>query len=169
MATAQDIQNSERLLDLSNQLIDSINERKKALKGITAEEQLYFSTVKQQQKLSQDIAANAEKYLGYQIKSKDLTKQIKATEDNINKSKNAYAAIEQKILASKNKAILEARKLNQQDRTLREQLLRLEEDSNDLQTQKQEALRTGNVNLARQLQKYINENNINANNIDKII
>ena len=77
MATAQDIQNSEKLLDLSNQLTDSINERKKLLKGINAEEQLFFATVKQQQKLSQDITANAEKYLGYQIKSKDLTKQIK--------------------------------------------------------------------------------------------
>jgi hypothetical protein len=168
-AKPEDIQNSERLLDLSNQLLDSINERKKLLKGISEDEKVYFATVKQQQKLSQDIAANAEKYLGYQIKSKDLTKQIKATEDNINKSKNAYAAIEQKILASKNKAILEARKLNQQDRTLREQLLRLEEDSNDLQNQKQEALRNGNLNLARQLQQDINANNRNANILDKRI
>ena len=67
-----DIQNSERLLDLSNQLNDSINERKKLLKESNAEEQQYLAVVKQQQKLSQDIAANAEKYLGYQIKSKDL-------------------------------------------------------------------------------------------------
>jgi hypothetical protein len=92
--TQQDIQNSERLLDLSNQLIDSINERKKVLKGINAEEQLYFATVKQQQKLSQDIAANAEKYLGYQIKSKDLAKQKKAVEDNALKSLNAFKKIE---------------------------------------------------------------------------
>ncbi len=96
-ATQQDIQNSEKLLDLSNQLIDSINERKKLLKGINAEEQLYFSTVKQQQKLSQDIAANAEKYLGYQIKSKDLSRQIKATQDNTNKTRLAFSAIEGKI------------------------------------------------------------------------
>ena len=83
MATAQDIQNSEKLLDLSNQLTDSINERKKLLKGINAEEQLYFNTVKQQQKLSQDITANAEKYLGYQIKSKDLTSLISGFIDSL--------------------------------------------------------------------------------------
>jgi hypothetical protein len=60
-------------------------------------EKLYFATVKQQQKLSQDIAANAEKYLGYQIKSKDLTKQIKANEDNRSKSANAFKAIQSNI------------------------------------------------------------------------
>jgi len=60
----QGIQNSEILLDLSNQLNNSITERRKLLKNATAEEQLYFATVKQQQKLSSDIAANAEKYLG---------------------------------------------------------------------------------------------------------
>lgn len=92
-----DIQNSERLLDLSNQLNDSINERKKLLKGLNAEEQQYFATVKQQQKLSQDITANAEKYLGYQIKSKDLSRQIKATEDNINKSKASFQKIQGNI------------------------------------------------------------------------
>jgi hypothetical protein len=70
----QDIQNSEKLLDLSNKIIDAINERRKLLKNIGADEQLHLFTIKQQQKLSQDIAANAEKYLGYQIKSKDLDK-----------------------------------------------------------------------------------------------
>ena len=77
MAT-NEIQNSERLLDLSNQINDSINERKKLLKGLSTEEQQYLSTVKQQQKISLDIASNAEKYLSYQIKSKDLAKQIKS-------------------------------------------------------------------------------------------
>ena len=72
MATIDDIQNSERLLDLSNRIVDAANERRKLLKKIDADEQLHLFTIKQQQKLSQDIAANAEKYLGYQITSKDL-------------------------------------------------------------------------------------------------
>jgi ABC-type transporter Mla subunit MlaD len=75
----KDVQNSERLLDLSNQIVDSLNQRRKLIKDIKEDENLYFTTVKQQQRLSQDIAANAEKYLGYQIKSKDLVKQIKAS------------------------------------------------------------------------------------------
>jgi len=91
------IQNSEKLLDLSSQLNNSITERRRLLKNLTAEEQLYFATVKQQQKLSQDIAANAEKYLGYQIKSKDLAKQIKAVEDNTAKSKIAFKNIQNDV------------------------------------------------------------------------
>ena len=114
MATAQDIQNSEKLLDLSNQLTDSINERKKLLKGINAEEQLFFATVKQQQKLSQDITANAEKYLGYQIKSKDLTKQIKAVEDNRNKSVKAFEKIQNNITKQYQDAVKANSKLLEQ-------------------------------------------------------
>jgi len=95
--TTRDVQNSERLLDLSNQIIDSFNERKKLLKGINTEEQLFYATVKQQQRLSQDISANAEKYLGYQIKSKDLSKQIKSAEDNKNKSIQSYSKIQDNL------------------------------------------------------------------------
>ena len=113
-AQQQGIQNSEILLDLSNQLNNSITERRKLLKGITAEEQLYFATVKQQQKLSQDIAANAEKYLGYQIKSKDLAKQIKATEDNAAKSKNAFENIQDNITKQYQDAIKANSKLIEQ-------------------------------------------------------
>ena len=109
-----DIQNSERLLDLSNQLNDSINERKKLLKGLNAEEQQYFATVKQQQKLSQDITANAEKYLGYQIKSKDLAKQIKATEDNVAKSKLSFNKIQINITKQYQDAIKSNSKLIEQ-------------------------------------------------------
>jgi hypothetical protein len=166
-ATQQDIQNSEKLLDLSNQLNNSINERRKLLKNITAEEQNYFSTVKQQQKLSQDIAANAEKYLGYQIKSKDLAKQIKATDDNINKSRLSYRAIELKLEENKRKAILEARKLTDKDKNLAKQRIDLEEHSNELQIAKQQALRVGNAGLAAQIQQEINANNRNANALDK--
>ena len=85
-----DIENSERLLDLSNQLLDSLTQRRKTIKDIDSDEKLYLTTVKQQQRLSQDIAANAEKYLSYQIKSKDLANQIKANDLSKQKSTNAF-------------------------------------------------------------------------------
>jgi len=113
-ASQQDIQNSELLLDLSNQLNDSINERKKLLNGINAEEQQYFNTVKQQQRLSQDIAANAERYLSYQIKSKDLAKQIKANEDNRNKTSFAFNKIQSNITKQYQDAIKANSKLIEQ-------------------------------------------------------
>ena len=109
-----DIQNSERLLDLSNQLIDSLNERKKTINIINANEQLYFATVKQQQKLSQDIAANAEKYLSYQIKSRDLAKQKNAIEDNALKSANAFKIIQSNITKQYQEAVKNNSKLIEQ-------------------------------------------------------
>ena len=167
MATAQDVQNSERLLDLSNQLIDSINERKKLLRGISEDEKLYFATVKQQQKLSQDIAANAEKYLGYQIKSKDLTKQIKATEDNRNKSVIAFRDISNKLVTDQQNAAKEARKLRIQEKDLAKQILAIDEQTQQLEIQKQIALRGENGDAAKQLQIQIKENQINAAALEK--
>ena len=140
-----DIQNSEKLLDLSNQLIDSINERRKLLKGINAEEQLYFATVKQQQKLSQDIAANAEKYLGYQIKSKDLSKQIKATEDNKAKTAQAFAKIQgnitknyQDALKANTQLVQQIDKENKLNTSLSNELDRRVRKYNDLKTRKEQ-------------------------------
>ena len=165
--TQQDIQNSERLLDLSNQLLDSINERKKLLRGISEDEKLYFATVKQQQKLSQDIAANAEKYLGYQIKSKDLTKQIKATEDNRNKSIIAFRDISSKLATDQQNAAKEARKLRIQERDLAKQILAIDENTQQLEIEKQQALRLENFELAKQLQEQIRGNQLNATVLEK--
>ena len=157
MATAQDIQNSEKLLDLSNQLTDSINERKKLLKGINAEEQLFFATVKQQQKLSQDITANAEKYLGYQIKSKDLTKQIKAVEDNRNKSVKAFEKIEEKLIDTRRKATIESRNINTSIIKQKQELFASEQRRADLETRKQIYIAQGDARSAQYLQNRIKD------------
>ena len=170
-AQQQGIQNSETLLDLSNQLIDSINERKKILKGINAEEQLYFATVRQQQKLSQDIAANAEKYLGYQIKSKDLDKQKKAITDNIAKSNKAFTdsiagqiSLEAKLQDTRRKATLEARKTNQDIVKQKNELNASEERRGVLETRKQLAIAQGDQDSARYLQDLIKDEAITARN-----
>jgi hypothetical protein len=169
MATAQDIQNSEKLLDLSNQLTDSINERKKILKGINADEQLYFATVKQQQKLSNDIAANAEKYLGYQIKSKDLAKQIKATEDNKNKSELAFKNISTKLDNQRQEALKKAFSIRKQIQQQTDLIYKLDERNQDLQIQKNQAEREGNTNLAKNIQSQIRENQRISNNKEKYV
>jgi hypothetical protein len=175
-ATQQDIQNSERLLDLSNQLIDSINERKKLLKGINAEEQQYFVTVKQQQKLSQDIAANAEKYLGYQIKSKDLAKQIKATKDNQGKTElafnakvNGQASLAEKLEKQRQEALQKAFNIRKQVKQQTDLINKLDEKNQDLQILKNQAEREGNTNLAKNIQTQIRENQRIANNKEKYV
>jgi hypothetical protein len=169
MATAQDIQNSEKLLDLSNQLTDSINERKKILKGINAEEQLYFATVKQQQKLSNDIAANAEKYLGYQIKSKDLAKQIEAVDDNRRKSAKAFENISTKLENQRQEALKKALSIRKQIQQQTDLVHKLDERNQDLQIQKNQAEREGNTNLAKNIQAQIRENQRISNNKEKYV
>jgi len=113
MATPQEIKdsqelvaNSEKLLDLSNQIIDSMNVRRKIFKGIDAEESLFLNTIRKQQSLSHDISANSEKYLGFQVKSKDLVKQIAKSEDLQNKAKQDFAKIQEKL--TKQQATYEA-------------------------------------------------------------
>jgi hypothetical protein len=164
-AQQQGIQNSETLLDLSNQLIDSINERKKILKGINAEEQSYFATVKQQQKLSQDIAANAEKYLGYQIKSKDLAKQKKAVEDNALKSLKAFEKIEgditkqyQDSLKANSQLLETIDKENKLNNSLSNELDRRIKKYNNLKTRREE----GEKISARELKSaYLSQKSLN--------
>ena len=170
------IQNSEKLLDLTNQVNDAITERKKILKGLNAEEQLYFTTVKQQQKLSQDIAANAEKYLGYQIKSKDLAKQIKATKDNqaktelaFNTSINGQASLAEKLEKQRQEVLQKAFNTRKQIRQQIDLINKLDEKNQNLQILKNEAERNGNINLAKQIQTQIRENQRIANNKEKYV
>ena len=176
MAPIDDIQNSERLLDLSNKIIDAVNERRKLLKKIDADEQLHLFTIKQQQKLSQDIAANAEKYLGYQIKSKDLDKQIKASKDNIAKSIisstrsiNGQLNLEQKLINQRKQSLNDAISLRNKEKEVKKKIEELDIKNSSLEFAKQNQLRAGNLGLARQIQAEIRENQINANIKEKQI
>ena len=171
MALIDDIQNSEKLLDLSNKIVDAVNERRKLLKKIDADEQLHLFTIKQQQKLSQDIAANAEKYLGYQIKSKDLDKQIKASKDNIaksilaaTKSINGQLSVEEKLYEARKKAVLEERKINQDLFKQKGLLNQTEENISNLENRRQIAIQAGHTSVATALQQQIVDEKITAKN-----
>jgi len=165
MAIIDDIQNSERLLDLSNKIIETVNTRKKLLKEIGEDEKLYLATVKQQQKLSQDISANADKYLGFQIKSKDLAKQIAATQDNAAKAQNAFSSsingklsLESKLMIQKQEALKKALDLDNEIRKNKKKINELDENTQELEIQKQIALRRGRGDIAQQFQNQIREN-----------
>jgi hypothetical protein len=169
MATIDDIQNSERLLDLSNKVIDAVNERRKLLKKIDADEQLHLFTIKQQQRLSQDIAANAEKYLGYQITSKDLDKQIEASKKNIAKSNFQSGGIEQKLMNARRQALETQRKSN---RDIINDLGRravIEQRISQLENERQLAVQSGDRARANRLQSLIRDNVTTANQLSKQI
>jgi len=160
----KDVQNSERLLDLSNQIVDSLNQRRKLIKDIKADENLYFTTVKQQQRLSQDIAANAEKYLGYQIKSKDLAKQIKTSSDNANKSTNAFNSIESKLANQRKQSLNDAISLRNKEKEVRKQIEALDLRNDVLRERRTRALADGasiNSNAVRDIQEEIKSNQVN--------
>ena len=119
MATSQqDIDNSEKLLDLSNKIIDAYNARKKVLNGINQEENDLLAATKKQKSLSEEIAANSEKYLNYQIKAKELSKQIskavetkKVFEDKFNKIQSNGFKLSENLKNEFAKANQEKRKL----------------------------------------------------------
>jgi hypothetical protein len=169
MATIDDIQNSERLLDLSNRVIDAVNERRKLLKKIDADEQLHLFTIKQQQRLSQDIAANAEKYLGYQITSKDLNKQIEASQKNIAKSNLQSAAIEQKLFNARRQALETQRKANRDIINDLGRRAAVEERISQLENERQLAVQSGDRARANRLQALIRDNVTTANQLSKQI
>jgi hypothetical protein len=150
------IQNSEELLNLSNQILNSYAERAKALERLTAEEKLYRATVSQQQKLSQQIAANADKYLGYQIKSKDLAKDIKATQDNLNKSTEAFKTISKKVALDGINALAEKRKLIESQNKLQQEINDLDLNNSNAAALIQKS-KSRSVIVA--LQEQIKENN----------
>jgi len=163
MATSQqDIDNSEQLLDLSNKILDSITQRKKLLQGINAEEQSFLNEVRKQQRLSQDIFGNSEKYLKYQVKSKDLAKQIKKTTDDQAKfetlhNKQRAGLINQAQNAQRNVVAIKTK-----EKDLTKEVQKLDIKNSDLELLKQNQLRQGNIGLAKQIQTIIKENQINA-------
>jgi hypothetical protein len=170
----QEIQNSEKLLDLSNKILDTLNQRKKLIKDINQDEQLYFATVKQQQKLSQDIVANAEKYLGYQIKSKDLAKQIKAVEDNQAKTRSSFlkennnqVSLATKLEIQRQDALKKALDIRKQIKGQTDLISKLDEKNQNLQVLKNVAEKNGDRNLAKSLQTQIRENQRIADNKEK--
>jgi hypothetical protein len=165
----KDIQNSEELLNLSNQILNSYNERSKALRGLDAEEKMYRDTISQQQKLSQQITANADKYIGYQIRSKDLSKQIEATENNRRKSQDAFNNIENKILEKKQKSERNIAKIVGEVNDRRRRVNQFDNENDLAEIRKQEALRLGNTALASRLQQEIRERTRLSNIEDKKI
>jgi hypothetical protein len=169
MAIIDDIQNSERLLDLSNKIIETVNTRKKLLKEISEDEKLYLATVKQQQKLSQDISANADKYLGFQIKSKDLAKQIAATQDNAAKSVKAFGSISAKLENQKQEALKKALEIRKKIKEQTDSISKLDEKSDALLLAKNKAEREGNINLAKNIQNQIRENQRLAGDKEKYV
>ena len=163
MATSQqDIDNSEQLLDLSNKILDSITQRKKLLQGINAEEQSFLNEVRKQQRLSQDIFGNSEKYLKYQVKSKDLAKQIKKTTDDQAKfetlhSKQRSGLINQVQNAQQNVVAFKAK-----EKSITKQILNLDRDTANAELHKQLAIKAGMSGNAKLYNDQIKSNQYKA-------
>jgi hypothetical protein len=160
---------SEQLLDSSNQIIDSTKIRSKLIKGITADEQMYLASIKQQQKVSQNIAANAENYENFQVKSKELDKQITTAKSNANKADLGFSKIEQKLINDRIQAGQNALGLYKKEIALKQELRDLDGETADFQIRRQDAIRAGNTSLATSLASQIKTNQYNAELKEKAI
>jgi hypothetical protein len=158
MATSQqDIDNSEQLLNLSNKILDSLSERRKLLKTISTEEALYSSSVRKQQQFSQEISANAEKYLNYQVKSKDLAKQIKNYQESSNKSNSSFSKIENKLIDQRTDAVKKSLYLFKDLKNQKENLSKIDSRIGDLEAKRQVAINKNDTGLAKRLKEKIKD------------
>jgi hypothetical protein len=146
------LEGSEKLVGLSSQIIDSLNQRSKLLKGLTNDEKTYLGYIKQQQKISEDILANAEKYEKVQFSSKDIAKQIAKVNEENNKKQNAFDQIEVKLAEKRKAAVQTMIQLNRTIQAQRDRLQQTENDIADIEAQRQIAISKGDANLAKQLQ-----------------
>jgi hypothetical protein len=126
-------------------------------------------SIKQQQKLSQNIAANAENYENFQVKSKELDKQITTAKSNANKADLGFSKIEQKLITDRIQAGQNALNLYKREIALKQELKDLDGETADFQIRRQDAIRAGNTSLAASLAGQIKANQYNAGLKEKAI
>jgi predicted nucleic acid-binding Zn-ribbon protein len=93
--------NQKEILDLSNQINRSFEKRKDLVGTITDKEREYKSLVSESNRLSQQIASNAEKIANFQIKSKDLSQSISKAETAANDAARKFADIQKTLTRDK--------------------------------------------------------------------
>ena len=155
--------NQEKILDLSNQINRSFEKRRDLAGEITDEEREYKSLVSESNRLSQQIANNAEKIARFQIKSKDLAESIAKTESASNRAAQKFASIQNDLIAERAAKQQEFNSLNDQTNDISKQLIDLANENRLLENEKNYQLRLGNeaaLQAAQNRQREINDNKV---------
>jgi len=155
--------NQKEILDLSNQINRSFEKRKDLTGALLRDEREYKSLVSESNRLSQEIANNAEKISKFQVKSKDLAKDISKAEKAANDAAKKFADIQKTLIRDKISASINFNAAKAKERDLSKQLIDLANDNRLLENEKNYQLRLGNagaLQAAQNRQKEINDNKI---------
>ena len=153
--------NQKEILDLSNQINRSFERRKDLVGAITDKEREYKSLVSESNRLSQQIADNAEKISKFQIKSRDLANSISKAEKVALDATNKFADIQGKLLDQRIAASNAYNVLRANEIGLSKQINEAADENRHLENQKQYELSKGR-NISLDVLKTI-QDQINAN------
>jgi hypothetical protein len=152
--------NQKEILDLSNQINRSFEKRRDLVGTITDKEREYKNLVSESNRLSQQIADNAEKISKFQVKSKDLSDSISKAEKVALEATNKFASIQRKLNRERLDKQREFNNLNDETKDIAKQLIDLANDNRILENEKNYQLRLGSIAIAQQRQQEINNNKI---------
>jgi hypothetical protein len=155
--------NQKEILDLSNQINRSFEKRKDLTGGLLRDEREYKNLVSESNRLSQQIADNAEKIANFQVKSKDLSQSISKAETAANDAAKKFADIQKTLIRDKISASINFNAAKAKERDLNKQLIDLANDNRLLENEKNYQLRLGTeigLQAAQNRQKEINDNKV---------
>jgi hypothetical protein len=155
--------NQKEILDLSNQINRSFEKRKDLVGKITDGEREYKSLVSESNRLSQQIADNAEKISKFQVKSKDLTQSISKAEKSTNDAASKYASIQNNLNLEKARKVKEIKNLESASIGIAKKINDLANDNRLLENEKNYQLKLGTtegLRIAQLRQREINDNKL---------
>jgi hypothetical protein len=152
--------NQKEILDLSNQINRSFEKRKDLTGALLRDEREYKSLVSESNRLSQQIADNAEKIANFQVKSKDLSQSISKAETAANDAARKFADIQKTLTRDKISASINFNAARSKERDLSKQISDIANDNRLLENEKNYLIRSGNINAAQARQREINDNKL---------
>jgi len=152
--------NQKEILDLSNQINRSFEKRKDLTGALLRDEREYKSLVSESNRLSQQIADNAEKIANFQVKSKDLSQSISKAETAANDAAKKFADIQKTLIRDKISASINFNAARSKERDLSKQISDIANDNRLLENEKNYLIRSGNINAAQARQREINDNKL---------
>jgi hypothetical protein len=156
--------NQKEILDLSNQINRSFEKRKDLVGAITDKEREYKSLVSESNRLSQQIADNAEKISKFQIKSRDLANSISKAEKVALDAANKFANIQKDLTRQRISAGIEYNSLKAKEIDLSKQINDATNENRHLENQKHYELSKGrniSLDVLKTIQDQINANRQN--------
>ena len=166
--TPEEIKREQERLDLlqkqtaaAKELADTYKRIEKSGTKLSDTDKEILDLTKDLASFSSNIEKSIQKRLSGTATSKDLAKSIKELEFDKLQNERKFSDIARTIDANRAKALSEALRLHQQERSQIQSKLRLEGDTEDLYEQRKAAYQAGNASLVQNLTQQIKANEYN--------